>query len=259
MRLIGLEDPESRPDLEYAQLARERREAQAREEDRIMYVAMTRARERLLLSGAVDFAGWPRERPGAAPIAWLGSALVPELPVLCAMLCEPASCRPTISRARIERSRKRAKILRSRPSLPPQSRTRPSPQSPHPARADGGRHRRGAGLPAEHPPARLDARCEPIRRARPRVYIARPRVYIARPRVDIGGQAVDTVGMPRSMWIGTLSFGLVSVPVKLYAAVTSKTVHFNQLHGADNGRIYQKRVCSADGEDVPLRGDRQGL
>lgn len=49
-----------------------------------MYVAMTRARERLLLSGAVDFSSWPRERPGAPPIAWLGPALAPELPALCA-------------------------------------------------------------------------------------------------------------------------------------------------------------------------------
>ena len=48
-----------------------------------MYVAMTRARERLLLSGAVDFAAWPRDRPGAAPIAWLGPALSADLPVLC--------------------------------------------------------------------------------------------------------------------------------------------------------------------------------
>lgn len=54
------------------------------------------------------------------------------------------------------------------------------------------------------------------------------------------------------MWKGTLSFGLVSVPVKLYGAVTSKTVHFNQLHGADNGRIRQKRICSADGQEVAL-------
>jgi DNA end-binding protein Ku len=54
------------------------------------------------------------------------------------------------------------------------------------------------------------------------------------------------------MWKGTISFGLVSVPVKLYGAVTSKTVHFNQLHGADNGRIRQKRFCSADGKEVPL-------
>jgi DNA end-binding protein Ku len=54
------------------------------------------------------------------------------------------------------------------------------------------------------------------------------------------------------MWMGTLNFGLVSMPVKLYSAVTSKSVHFNQLHGADNARVQQKRVCSADGEEVPF-------
>lgn len=53
------------------------------------------------------------------------------------------------------------------------------------------------------------------------------------------------------MWMGTLNFGLVSMPVKLYSAVTNKSVHFNQLHGADNARVQQKRVCSADGEEVP--------
>ncbi|MGA8363446.1 MAG: Ku protein [Solirubrobacteraceae bacterium] len=58
--------------------------------------------------------------------------------------------------------------------------------------------------------------------------------------------------MPRSMWMGTLNFGLVSMPVKLYSAVTNKSVHFNQLHGADHARIQQKRVCSADGEEVPF-------
>jgi ATP-dependent exoDNAse (exonuclease V) beta subunit len=84
VRVVDLEDPEPRPALQFARLAQERSEAQAQEEDRIVYVAMTRARERLLLSGAVDFASWPRERPGAPPIAWLGPALVPELPALCA-------------------------------------------------------------------------------------------------------------------------------------------------------------------------------
>jgi DNA end-binding protein Ku len=54
------------------------------------------------------------------------------------------------------------------------------------------------------------------------------------------------------MWMGTLNFGLVSMPVKLYSAVSNKSVHFNQLHGADNARIQQKRVCSADGEEVPF-------
>ncbi len=58
--------------------------------------------------------------------------------------------------------------------------------------------------------------------------------------------------MPRSMWTGTLSFGLVSVPVKLYSAVVHKNVHFHQLHGPDHSRIHQKRVCSTDGEEVPF-------
>jgi DNA end-binding protein Ku len=53
------------------------------------------------------------------------------------------------------------------------------------------------------------------------------------------------------MWRGALSFGLVSVPVKLYSAVTSRTVHFHQLHSADHGRIRQKRVCSLDGQEIP--------
>ncbi len=83
LRLVDLEDPRSRPTLDYAQLSRERREAQVAEEDRIVYVAMTRARERLLLSGAVDFGAWPKDRPGAPPIAWLGPALAAEVPVLC--------------------------------------------------------------------------------------------------------------------------------------------------------------------------------
>jgi DNA end-binding protein Ku len=54
------------------------------------------------------------------------------------------------------------------------------------------------------------------------------------------------------MWRGALSFGLVSVPVKLYSAVTSRTVHFHQLHSADQGRVRQKRVCSLDGQEVPF-------
>jgi DNA end-binding protein Ku len=57
--------------------------------------------------------------------------------------------------------------------------------------------------------------------------------------------------MPRSIWTGAISFGLVNVPVKLYSAVSSKTVRFNQLHAEDGGRIRQKRVCSVDDEEVP--------
>jgi DNA end-binding protein Ku len=57
--------------------------------------------------------------------------------------------------------------------------------------------------------------------------------------------------MPRSIWSGAISFGLVNVPVKLYSAVSRKTVRFHQLHDSDHVRIQQKRVCPADGEEVP--------
>ena len=56
--------------------------------------------------------------------------------------------------------------------------------------------------------------------------------------------------MPRAIWSGSVSFGLVNVPVKLVSATSPKDVHFHQLHDADNARIQQKRVCSKDGEEV---------
>jgi DNA end-binding protein Ku len=56
--------------------------------------------------------------------------------------------------------------------------------------------------------------------------------------------------MPRSIWSGAISFGLVNVPVKLYSAVSRKTVRFHQLHDADHVRIQQKRICPSDGEEV---------
>lgn len=57
--------------------------------------------------------------------------------------------------------------------------------------------------------------------------------------------------MARSIWSGAISFGLVNVPVKVFTAVRKKDVRFNQLHEKDGARIQQKRVCSADGEEVP--------
>ncbi|MDA3040815.1 MAG: Ku protein, partial [Actinomycetota bacterium] len=58
--------------------------------------------------------------------------------------------------------------------------------------------------------------------------------------------------MPRPLWSGAISFGLVSVPVKLYPAVSRKTVRFNQLDKRTGARIKQKRVSAADGEEVPF-------
>ncbi|HEX2804792.1 MAG TPA: Ku protein, partial [Kineosporiaceae bacterium] len=54
----------------------------------------------------------------------------------------------------------------------------------------------------------------------------------------------------RSMWKGAISFGLVTIPVKLYSATEEKDVSFHQVHREDGGRIRYRRVCSVDGEEV---------
>jgi len=57
--------------------------------------------------------------------------------------------------------------------------------------------------------------------------------------------------MPRPLWTGAISFGLVSVPVKLYSALDRKTVRFHQLSGRTGVRIAQKRIDPQSGEEVP--------
>jgi DNA end-binding protein Ku len=55
----------------------------------------------------------------------------------------------------------------------------------------------------------------------------------------------------KMIWKGAISFGLITIPVRLYPAVQEKTVAFHQLHDRDGGRIYYSRVCSLCGEEVP--------
>jgi DNA end-binding protein Ku len=57
--------------------------------------------------------------------------------------------------------------------------------------------------------------------------------------------------MPRPIWSGTISFGLVSIPVKLYNAVSKKNVSFNQLDSRTMSRIRLKKTSAEDGSDVP--------
>jgi DNA end-binding protein Ku len=57
--------------------------------------------------------------------------------------------------------------------------------------------------------------------------------------------------MPRAIWSGSISFGLVNIPVKLYSAVSRKNVQFNQLDARSNARVKQKRVSADTGEEVP--------
>jgi len=58
--------------------------------------------------------------------------------------------------------------------------------------------------------------------------------------------------MPRAIWSGSLSFGLVNIPVQLVSAVVDRGLHFHQLHDRDGARIREQRICSKDGEVVPL-------
>jgi DNA end-binding protein Ku len=57
--------------------------------------------------------------------------------------------------------------------------------------------------------------------------------------------------MPRPVWSGTISFGLVSIPVKMFNAVSRKSVTFNQLDDRSNARIKYKKVSADTGEEVP--------
>ncbi len=62
-----------------------------------------------------------------------------------------------------------------------------------------------------------------------------------------------------SMWKGSISFGLVMIPVKLYAATEQKDIAFRQVHRTDGGRIRFRRVCSIDGEEIPYEQVAKGF
>ena len=65
--------------------------------------------------------------------------------------------------------------------------------------------------------------------------------------------------MPRAMWTGAISFGMVTVPVKLYSALNRKSVRFHQLSGKSGVRIAQKRVDPSSGEEVPYEDVVKGF
>jgi DNA end-binding protein Ku len=57
--------------------------------------------------------------------------------------------------------------------------------------------------------------------------------------------------MPRAIWSGTISFGLVAVPVRMFAAVSEHKLHFNLLHRKDESPIGYEKVCKLEGKEVP--------
>src|SRR5438067_4234267 len=58
--------------------------------------------------------------------------------------------------------------------------------------------------------------------------------------------------MPRAIWTGAISFGLVNVPIKLYSGTSPKTVRFHQISSKTGARIKQKRVDATTGDEVPF-------
>jgi Ku protein len=57
-------------------------------------------------------------------------------------------------------------------------------------------------------------------------------------------------GFVKTIWKGAISFGLVTIPVRVYGATEAKSLRFHQLHEPDGGRVRYKRVCSVDGEEI---------
>jgi ATP-dependent helicase/nuclease subunit A len=82
LRLRRPGEGEGEKTLDFEQLRAERWAREREEEDRVLYVAMTRARERLLLSGTVEFSSWPKPSEVPPPVNWLGPALCAKLPEL---------------------------------------------------------------------------------------------------------------------------------------------------------------------------------
>jgi DNA end-binding protein Ku len=64
---------------------------------------------------------------------------------------------------------------------------------------------------------------------------------------------------PRSIWNGTITFGLVNVPVKLYSATESKTVHFSEVHARDGAKIEHRRICPKEDKEVPYEDIVRGF
>ena len=109
----------------------------------------------------------------------------------------------------------------------------------------------GSPTPAGRPPSEFLAGSSAGPRTRPRGASA-PGTAASPPAASVRPRAFrHNREMARSIWSGAISFGLVNVPVKLYSAVSRKTVRFHQLNSETGHRVAQKRVDSVNGDEVP--------
>ena len=63
----------------------------------------------------------------------------------------------------------------------------------------------------------------------------------------------------KAVWKGSIAFGLVNIPVKLFSAVEQRAIHFRLLHGKDNSPIHYKRICNKCGKEVPWKDVVKGV
>jgi DNA end-binding protein Ku len=80
------------------------------------------------------------------------------------------------------------------------------------------------------------------------INLGKPRNHVEKFRPDLSFAETD---MPRAIWSGSISFGMVSIPVKLYGATESKDIRFHLLHAKDEAKLQQKRWCPVDDAEVP--------
>ena len=64
--------------------------------------------------------------------------------------------------------------------------------------------------------------------------------------------------MPRSIWNGTITFGLMRVPIKVHSATEDKGVHFHEVHAKDGAHVKHRRMCSKEGKEVPYKEVARG-
>jgi DNA end-binding protein Ku len=64
--------------------------------------------------------------------------------------------------------------------------------------------------------------------------------------------------MPRSIWNGTITFGMMRVPIKVHSATQDKSVHFHEVHAKDGAQIEHRRMCAREGKAVPYNQVAKG-
>jgi ATP-dependent helicase/nuclease subunit A len=221
LRVAHLDGSAPQPAFDYDQLAQARALADEQEEDRILYVAMTRAREMLLLSGAASFERWPKDAPGSAPIAWIAPALIEDLPArLAGADQQPVASSTTGSASQTQpacvlstpaiaagadAARGRAGIAVPEPARPPESR------APAPVAAPAA----GAGRFSEPQTPELEVgqtlsytALSELERCGYRYYLERV-LRLPQPSVPRGGVRGDRRGVDRARAVGDLAHRLM--------------------------------------------------